>query len=70
MLECYRTERGSWVEISGKHRGVSVIDFDWLEEGACIEAYPTCETYNPSDAWLYWHCECCGHGQAKLVVAD
>ena len=70
MAEHYRTERGSRVEISGKHRGISVIDFDWFEEGACIEAHPTSEVSNPSDAWLYWHCECCGCGQAKLMAAD
>jgi hypothetical protein len=66
MTEGYRTARGSRVEISGKHRGISVIDFDWFEEGACIEAHPTCETTDPNDAWLYWQCGCCGHGQARL----
>ena len=48
----YRTENGSVVRISG---GRSEIDFDWFEEGACIDA----------DVWvqdgeLVWECECCG----------
>jgi hypothetical protein len=65
MTEGYRTARGSRVEISGKHRGISVIDFDRFEEGACFAAHPTFEI-GPDDAWLDWHCECCGDGQAKL----
>ena len=68
--EHYRTERGSRVEISGEHRGISVINFDWFEEGACTEAHPTCDTRDPTDAWLYWQCECCGSGQAKLETLN
>jgi len=63
----YRTERGSTVEISGAHRGASVIEFDWFEEGACPEANPSCDVTDPADAWLFWHCTCCGFGQAKLM---
>jgi hypothetical protein len=65
----YQTVRGSVVEISGAHRGVSTIYFDWFEEGACIEAHPTCEVTDPTDAWLYWQCECCGFGQARLEIS-
>lgn len=68
MRETYRTERGSTVEISGKHRGISVIDFDWVEEGACVAAKRSAvaDCSDPTDAWLFWQCECCGNGQAKL----
>jgi hypothetical protein len=63
--ENYRTERGSRVEISGKHRGISVIDFDWFEEGACFEARPVAEVN-----YLFWSCDCCGSGQAPLIRCD
>ena len=69
MSQRFRTAAGSTVEISGRHGGISEIAFDWFEEGACIEAHPVCETTDPQDAWLYWHCECCGDGQTKLEVA-
>lgn len=68
--ERYRTAKGSTVEISSQHRGISTIYFDWFEEGACIEAKPTCDVSDPADGWLYWQCECCEHGQAKLEVTD
>jgi len=66
----YSTAHGSRVEISGRHRGIVTIDFDWFEEGACVEAHPSCETMDPTDAWLYWQCECCGFGQAKLELCN
>ena len=71
--ETYRTERGSRVEISGEHRGISVIDFDWLEEGACFEAKRNvvAEVYSRrGDPCLFWSCDCCGSGQAPLFRCD
>jgi hypothetical protein len=65
-VERYRTASGSRVEISGEHRGISVIEFDWFEEGACIEARPSAETGDRDEPMLYWFCECHGDGQARL----
>lgn len=40
------------------------IVFDWLEEGACIEAVPEVES---ADCWLSWSCACCDEdGGAEL----
>lgn len=66
----YRTAHGSRVEISGRHMGIVTIDFDWLEEGACIESKRNvlAETRDPEDAWLFWSCKCCGGGQTRLQV--
>ena len=66
-MKRYRTAAGSSVEISGQHDGISVIEFDWFEERACIEAHPTCDIADEDDAWLHWWCECCCPGSAKLV---
>ena len=64
----YKTEKGSVVEISGKHSGISCVEFDWLEEGGCcdcqVEAYPT------DDGYLIWHCDKCGGGSAKLIFIE
>jgi hypothetical protein len=73
MAETYRTERGSRVEISGKHRGISVIDFDWFEEGACFEAKRNvvAEVYSRRDEpYLFWSCDCCEPGQAPLIRCE
>ena len=59
----YKTDAGSTMTISGKYGGISEVDFDWLEENACIECQP--EPYE-DDGFLVWHCECCGGGKAKL----
>jgi len=67
--ERYRTERGSMVEISGIHRGISEVTFDWFEEGACREAHPVADVKCRDDALLTWSCECCGTGSARLVAA-
>lgn len=66
----YRTAKGSTVEISGKHSGITRVDFDWVEEeGACVdcepEPYP--EDYGDGDWRLVWTCEFCGEGNAKLI---
>lgn len=59
----YRTERGSKLTISGEHGGISEVDFDWLEEGACLDCEP--EPYD-DDGYLVWHCDVCDGGKAKL----
>jgi hypothetical protein len=61
----YQTAAGSVVSISGEHGGRSVIDFDWLEEGACCDCMP--EPYE-QDGILVWHCDECGGGSASLVA--
>lgn len=66
MLPCgeYRTTAGSVVTVTGAHCGIVRIEFDWLEEGGCIDCEP--EPY-PVDGDLLWHCNECGIGQhAKL----
>lgn len=61
----YVTEKGSRVRPIG--RSSWEIVFDWLEEGACIEAVPEVE---PADCWLSWSCECCDDdGGAELKRA-
>lgn len=47
--------------ISGEHSGKSIVDFDWLEEGGCIECQV--EPYEQS-GMLVWHCADCGGGSA------
>lgn len=50
--------------ISGKHGGVSRVEFDWLEEaGACIDCVP--EAYDDA-GYLVWHCDYHESGRAKL----
>ena len=54
------------MEISGKHGGVSEVEFDWLEEdAACID----CEVnaYD-EDGYLVWRCHRCSGGSAKLFA--
>lgn len=60
----FRTEAGSSVEVSGKHHGIYVIWFDWLEEGACIEAIPSIDDCG---ARLGWQCECHGYFDTPLT---
>jgi len=67
-IERYRSAAGSLVEISGEHRGITTIVFDWFEEGACIEARPVAEVSDRRYPWLSWSCDCHGHRQAKLTV--
>ena len=60
----YVTAAGSRVEIFGKYAGAYRIDWDWVEENACIECQPCID-----DGELAWHCEYCEGGRAKLVPA-
>ena len=64
----YATKAGSCVEISGKHFGISNVEFDWFEEDACIECdvdpYPI---WNGACFTLQWNCEECGGGFAELI---
>jgi len=66
IVEHYTTAKGSTVEVWGAHRGRVTISFDWLEEGACIEAVPDACVANPGDEMLNWSCGCCGSGSARL----
>jgi len=50
--------------ISGKHGGISTVEFDWVEEDACVECQV--ESYD-IDGYLVWHCDYCGGGKAKLM---
>ena len=59
----YKTDAGSTMTISGKYGGISTVEFDWLEEKACIECQP--EPYD-DDGYLVWQCDYCGGGEAKL----
>lgn len=65
----YKTERGSTALVYGKHSGAWKIEFDWFEEGACIEAHPSVD-FDGDEAWLHWNCECCDSGQARLYRAE
>lgn len=60
----YRTQSGSTVTIRGEHGGRHDIDFDWLEERACIEAHPAVE-----DGRLVWSCSCCADGGGAPLAA-
>jgi hypothetical protein len=66
-MSTYRTAAGSLVEVSGAHRGIIAITFDWFEEGACCEAHPCEDLSDAGEPWLRWHCECCGGGYARLA---
>lgn len=70
MAEDYRTAAGSRVQVSGKHRGIFTVSFDWWEERACIEATPAADVSDPADAWLRWECPCHEPGMARLERAD
>lgn len=63
----YRTAAGSEMWISGEHRDKSKVEFDWLEEGGCIEC--NVEPYD-QDGMLVWHCDECGGGSAALRKVD
>ena len=60
----YKTEHGSEMWISGKHGGISRVEFDWLEEpNACCECQV--EAYE-RDGCMHWTCNVCGGGFAEL----
>jgi len=68
-LRRYMSDHGSVVAVSGKHRGIASVDFDWLEEpNACYDCQPNPypETID-GEMMLTWSCEVCGGGQAKLT---
>jgi len=52
----YISEKGSMVREFGKHLGSFEIDFDWLEEGACVESVPYWER---DDKCIIAACDCC-----------
>lgn len=66
MVERFRTEWGSVVEVSGEQRGVFEITFDWFEEGACVEARGSATVDLLDEPMLNWRCDCCGEGCARL----
>lgn len=61
----YVSDGGSRVKIFGDHGGSFEIDFDWLEEGACVESRPS--VYEGRLIWS--DCECCGSGGSTELVA-
>lgn len=61
----YRTTAGSVVKISGARCGIVRVDFDWVEEGGCID----CEPDLDGDE-LVWHCDVCGGGSAKVFMDE
>lgn len=63
----YKTQAGSTMEITGKHGGISIVEFDWLEEGGCIDCVP--EPYD-DEGCLVWSCEECGGGCAQLMKEE
>lgn len=50
----YVTAKGSVVRPYSKASWE--IEFDWLEEGACVEAVPEVDS---ADCGLTWSCACC-----------
>lgn len=72
MAERWTTASGSTVEVSGAHRGIWTVEFDWFEEGACYEArLSPVPDLAEGDERLTWSCDCCGTGSARLrPVAD
>lgn len=63
----YRTAAGSVMRVSGERCGASEVEFDWLEEGGCID----CEaSAYDVDGQLVWSCDECGGGNAELFPVD
>ena len=63
----YRTAAGSLMEISGTYGGISRVDFDWIEEGACCD----CKVNAYEDGGdMCWSCDYCDGGRAKLYPMD
>ena len=66
----YKTRAGSIVTISGRYSGIAEVDFDRLEENACIDCEPDPYPEDDGDGYyLKWHCDYCGGGKAKLSPA-
>jgi len=59
----YKTKAGSIVTVSGMHNGSFDVEFDWLEEGGCIECIHHVDHLEEA---LVWDCEYCEGGSAKL----
>ncbi len=73
----YRTKAGSTVRVSGRYNGIIKIDFDWFEEGGCIECEsPEINIMDFPDRFgnffLTWYCEYCSKGikQARLYKVE
>lgn len=58
----YVTAAGSLIKPVGTSSWA--VRFDWVEEGACIEA--TCQI-DESSRRLEWQCQCCCAGTAPLI---
>jgi len=52
----YMSENGSKVKEFGKHLGAYEIDFDWFEDGACIEGAPI---WDKEEKCILSACGCC-----------
>lgn len=63
----YRTAAGSQMWISGEHGGISRVEFDWCEEGACPNCRASAYEY---DGRLMWHCDECNGGSAELTRVE
>ena len=59
----YRTANGSTMEISGTRGGISRVDFDWLEEGACLDCRVRAYEH---DGNMIWECDYCDGGRTPL----
>ena len=59
----YRTMKGSTMEIRGTHGGKSRVDFDGLEEGACMDCRVNAYEH---DGDMIWECDYCGGGRTPL----
>ena len=66
-----KTVAGSTVQLRGKHGGDITIDFDWLEEGGCIDCEVDIDASRDT-MWhrLIWACESCGGGSAELTPSS
>jgi len=52
----YLSENRSKVKEFGKHLGAYEIDFDWFEEGACVDGGPY---WDRDEKAIVAPCECC-----------
>lgn len=67
----YHTKAGSTLEISGKYSGIATLDFDWLEEGGCIDCEPNPYPEEDDGEWfVVWACDYCGGGRARLEETE
>ena len=63
----YRTAAGSTLTVSGKHGGIFIVKYDWLEENGSIECEPDPV---PDDGYLKWKCSECGGGSAEWKIKE